>query len=249
MAKIFYRLVVLGLLLAPTPALSAPGDLAFNASDLEGAQGTSEDAQGSKLSPESAAKQQASSAIVWKPHVVGAPAERVGGAVRGSSDLATPMALVPNQLGLTSKSAPSLFWHLDGATPEGVEIVFTLVDEEGEIPLVETGLKPPTRAGVQRVRLADYGVELEPGQPYTWSVALVPDMEDRAQDRISLGLLQRTEMSGKLPSNAEEFAARGLWYDALEALSDAVDAEPENLNAQARRRSLLTQAGLTPGAD
>jgi hypothetical protein len=251
MAKIFYRLlVVLGLLLAPPPALSAPGDLAFNGSDLEGAPGTSEDDQGSKLSLEPAATRQASSTIVWNPGVVGAPAERVGGAVRGSSDLATPMVLVPNHLGLTASSAPSLFWHLDGATPEGVEIVFTLVDEEGETPLVETGLKPPpTRAGVQRVRLADYGIELEPGQPYTWSIALVPDMEDRARDRISLGLLQRTEISEKLPSDAEEFAAQGLWYDALEALSDAVDAEPENLNAQARRRSLLAQAGLTLGAD
>ncbi len=249
MAKIFYRLVVLSLLLAPTLALSSPGDLAFNGSDLEGVQGTSEDARGSKLSPEPSEKQQAGSTIVWKPRVVGAPAERVGGAVRGSRARATPMALVPNHLGLTSKSAPSLFWHLDAAAPDGVEIVFTLVDEEGEVPLVEAGLKPPMRAGVQRVRLADYGVELEPGQAYTWSVALVPDMEDRSQDRISLGLLQRTEMSGKLPSNADEFAARGLWYDALEALSDAVDAEPENLNAQARRRSLLTQAGLTLGAD
>jgi hypothetical protein len=247
--KKIYCFVIVGLMLAPTLALASPGDLAFNSSDLEGPEVPSRYPENSTLSAESAAKGKTGAAIVWKPRVVGAPAERVGGAVRGSSDLATPLALVPNHLALTSKPAPSLFWHLDAAAPEGVEIVFTLVDAVGEVPLVDTGLEPPVRAGVQRVRLVDYGIELEPGQPYTWSVALVPDMQDRARDRISMGQIQRTELSGKPPVNAEEFAARGLWYDALEALSDAVDADPEDVNAQARRRSLLTQADLALGAN
>ena len=249
MAKTIYCFVILGLMLAPALALASPGDLAFNTSDLEDAEVPSEYPEGSTHSAEPAAKGKTSAAIVWKPRVVGAPAERVGGAVRGSSDLATPLALVPNHLALTSRPSPSLFWHLDAAAPEGVEIVFTLVDEVGEVPLVETRLEPPVRAGVQRVRLADYGIELEPGQPYTWSVALVPDMQDRAKDRISMGLIQRTGMSGMPPANAEEFAARGLWYDALEVLSDAVDADPEDVNARARRRSLLTQADLALGAN
>ena len=107
--------------------------------------------------------------------VVAEGAERGGGAVRGSSDLANPMALVPNHLTLTLSPAPSLFWYLDGPAPDGVAIVFTLIDERGEAPRVESELAPPDRAGIQRVRLGDYGVALKLGQTYTWSVALVPD--------------------------------------------------------------------------
>jgi hypothetical protein len=102
---------------------------------------------------------------------------------------------------------------------------------------------------VQRVRLAEYAVELETGRSYAWSIALVPDMENRAKDRVSQGLIQRVLVSGKPPFEAQEFAARGLWYDALESLSDAVDAGPDQSEALARRRSLLTQAGIVMGAD
>jgi hypothetical protein len=185
--------------------------------------------------------------IVWKPRVVGAPGERVGGAVRGSKAPVNPLVLVPDNLALTLKPAPSLFWHLDAAALEGVKVIFTLVDETAEVPLVEAELAPPGRPGIQRVRLADYGVELEKERPYTWSIALVPDMNNRGRDRISQAVIQRTPISGEIPREATEFAARGLWYDALEALSDTIEAEPENAAARAQRRSLLAQAGIVIG--
>ncbi len=253
MVRMICGLAALGMIVCPLLAKSAPTLLAFSRTEL------GIEPEMSEMSEESARPEGAGRAggspkarptpIVWKPRVVGAPQERVGGAVRGSSDLANPMALVPNHLALTLSPAPSLFWHLDGPASDGVAIIFTLVDERGEAPLVESELAPPDRAGIQRVRLGDYGVALKLGQTYTWSVALVPDREDRSQDRISLGLIQRTQVTGAAPREAEEFAARGLWYDALEALSDAVDKTPEDAEALARRGSLLSQAGLLPGAE
>ena len=250
MARMVYVMAALSLIFCPVLAESASSRLAFNQAELQFDSEVSEQPAREKDKGEASASPTRSlSPIVWKPRVVGAPRERVGGAVRGSSDLVNPMALVPNHLALTLNPSPSLFWHLDGASPDGVAIVFTLVDEAGEIPLVESELARPDRAGIQRVRLADYGVALKPDQTYTWSVALVPNREDRSQDRVSLGLIRRTRVVGEAPTVAEEFAARGLWYDALEALSDAVDQAPSDAETRARRRSLLTQAALVPGAE
>jgi hypothetical protein len=72
-------------------------------------------------------------------------------------------------------------------------------------------------------------------------------MNNRGRDRISQAVIQRTPISGEIPREATEFAARGLWYDALEALSDTIEAEPENAAARAQRRSLLAQAGIVIG--
>ena len=202
-----------------------------------------------KGSPSVPSQERERAPIVWKPRVAGAPGGRVGGAVRGSSDLATPLVLAPANPGFTVRAAPSLFRQLDDATPEGVRIFFTLIDEKGEIPLVELELEPPSQAGIQRIRLASQGVELRLGEPYTWSIALVPDMENRALDRVSLGGIQRIADDGEIPLGARALAAEGLWYDALELLVDAVDANPGDPGALARRRSLLTQAGFVIGAD
>jgi hypothetical protein len=115
--------------------------------------------------------------------------------------------------------------------------------------LIEARLQPPARAGVNRVRLSDYGVELKEGEMYIWSIALVPDMANRARDQVSLGRLKHVSLDQEVPREAREFASRGFWYDALESLSDQVDADPQDRDARALRRSLLSQAGLEVGND
>ena len=187
--------------------------------------------------------------IIWRPNVVGAPSGRVGGAVRGTSAFPTPLALAPNHLALTLNGSPSLFWHLDAAAPENVTLVFTLINEANDLPLIESNLALPERSGVNRVNLADYGVELNEGDLYIWSIALVPDLENRARDQVTLGRLKRVSLDREVPSEAREFAARGYWYDALESLSNRIDSDPEDLEARALRRSLLRQAGLEVGRD
>jgi len=242
-------LLMTALLVVSLAALSARGEGLMKVAALETEMTTHSPAPSDDSLPPDKETDIALPPIVWKPRIAGAPGGRVGGAVRGSSDLATPLVLAPGNLAMTVKAAPSLFWHLDAAAPESVKILFTLIDTNAEAPLVEVELESPPGAGVQRVRLAEYAVELETGRSYAWSIALVPDMENRAKDRVSQGLIQRVLVSGKPPFEAQEFAARGLWYDALESLSDAVDAGPDQSEALARRRSLLTQAGIVMGAD
>lgn len=242
-------MIILGFIFAIQPHALADGREALEGADSPLGRGAGSQEPDSALSDESGRARVAAAPIVWRPNVTGAPSGRVGGAVRGTSAFPTPHVLAPDHLALTLKSTPSLFWHLDAAAPENVTIVFTLVDEAHDAPLVETQLELPARPGVNRVRLSDYGVELQEEALYTWSVALVPDTENRARDQVSLGRLKRVSLDRDVPREAREFASRGYWYDALESLSDQVDADPQDRDAQALRRSLLSQAGLEVGND
>ena len=46
---------------------------------------------------------------------------------------------------------------------------------------------------MQRLRLAEHGVRLAPGVQYRWFVALIPDADNRSQDVIASGSIQRIE--------------------------------------------------------
>jgi len=183
-------------------------------------------------------------AIVYKPPPRGAPRARVGGGVRGARALPTPLALVPEHVALTSQPSPSFYWHIDGAPDDGVRVFFTLIEDGGRKPLVEKELPRPQRAGIQRIRLRDYGVQLRPGVIYQWSVALVPDPSRRSHDLVALGYVERLSASSIDAGDARAQAEAGLWYDTIETLSDESAAGPKKEWATQKRDQLFRQVGL-----
>jgi hypothetical protein len=191
-------------------------------------------------------------AIVYQPPRRGSPERgKVGGGVRGGSRaLATPLALVPDHLAYTVNASPSIFWHVDGPV-DGARVFFSIVDEEDLDGLdFEVELESPTQAGIHRVRLSDLGITLAGDTEYHWYISVVPDMESRDRDRISDGYVSRIDeplLDGHDPV-ASTFAELGLWYDALESLSDAIDSDPADLELRVQRNSLLLQAGLEVAA-
>ena len=185
------------------------------------------------------------------PHYVpprrGAPHARAGGGSRGARALPTPTALAPPHLADTAVAQPSVFWHVDEGPVEGTHVFFTLNDEDSLDPLVETELPTPTSAGIQRVRLADLGVELAPEREYEWAISLIADPSRRSGDSLSVGYIRRSTgspVASLANPSADEFATHGLWYDALEAVSDEVDAAPGASAPRQRRNALLRQAEL-----
>ena len=181
--------------------------------------------------------------VVYRPPARGKPRSRVGGAVRGGgSSLPTPRALVPDHVGLTISRQPPLFWFLGAAPPANARVIFTLLDEAGIEPLVESILATPSRAGIQRFDLADERVELEAGREYEWSVAVVDSEQRGPGDTITSGWVLRIEVPDGLPAGADvrTLAAQGLWYDALAAASVATDGDDS-----LARDALLEQVGLS----
>jgi hypothetical protein len=157
--------------------------------------------------------------------------------------------LVPNHVGRTIARQPSLFWYVEALPEPDIEIVFTLIDDEGIDPLIETRLERPARAGIQRIDLAAFDASLEAGREYEWSVALIVNREQRTQDIITAGWIDRVEAPGGLvptsgAPSARAYAEHGLWYDALAAATDGVKAAPGDPEARRVRDALLLQVGL-----
>ncbi len=191
---------------------------------------------------------------VYKPPRRGAPApgRRVGGGTRGTNkSLPVISVLAPDHTGLTVQEQPALYWFASAVVDAPIEL--TVIDEKGIQPVLETRLAPPTQPGVQRVRLADYGIRLTAGERYQWSIALVLDPEHRSKDITAIGAIKRikrSEVKSTLTdvANTEapyRYADAGLWYDAVMAISDLIDAAPEDLDLRSQRAGLLEQVGLS----
>jgi hypothetical protein len=175
----------------------------------------------------------------------------VGGSTRGAGMMPILSALAPDHTGLTVQEQPSLFWYLAGATTYPVEL--TITEDRAIQPLIETRINGPIQPGVQRVRLADYGMRLAPGVPYRWFVALVVDPNSRSRDNIAGGTIERIALPAELRTKLARagkaqapniYAEAGLWYDALSAISDLLDAAPNDPLLRQKRASLLEQVGL-----
>jgi hypothetical protein len=80
-------------------------------------------------------------------------------------------ALAPERAGWTAEAQPTLYWHASEATSFPCE--FKLVREGHDEPLVRVQLPAPGAAGIQRIELSQYGVTLDEGASYRWSVTLV----------------------------------------------------------------------------
>jgi hypothetical protein len=173
-------------------------------------------------------------APAYQPPARGKPRGRVGGGTRGAgSTLPALTALVPDHTGETLAAQPSLFWNLAPLPPAGAKLVFVLTNEESIEPLIEAELARPAAAGIQRVDLATYGVELRTGLEYEWSVTLTMDPARRSRDLVTVGWIERVEPpDGLSTTDPAALGVAGFWYDAFAAA-------PAGL-----RQTLLRDAGL-----
>lgn len=182
-----------------------------------------------------------------------APQHRRGGGTRGDG-VAHPVIVVlaPSHTGLTLQAQPDLYWfttRLGTPTP----VVFTLLKGTDIAPALEVELPFPETAGIQKIHLAGYGISLEEGEEYQWSVALVPDPDHRSKDVVAMGAIKRIPWPGGLtpqpashtsPDAASVYASAGLWYDALMAVSYHLDGSRESTIWRSHRAALLDQVGL-----
>jgi hypothetical protein len=161
------------------------------------------------------------------PASIGAPRDRMIGAATRSARLPGPTlySLVPEHTGKTVSTQPSLFWYLDTLPSEDTPVYFTLTNEQQIDPIVEIQLSKVSEVGIQRVDLALHGIELERGTEYEWTVAVVVDPEQRANDVVTAGWVMVVNEPAGLEPSARSYAVHGLWYDAIAAASDDFRAD------------------------
>jgi len=190
---------------------------------------------------------------VYQPPKRGAPGGRVGGGTRGTTrEVFVLSVLAPDHSGLTTSEQPSLYWFISKETSLPVEL--TVMDPQGVQPILETRLPAPVTAGVHRIRLSDFNVHLAPGAAYRWFVSVVPDADRRSKDITAGGAIERVEMPEGLKAKVAQapksdlpsvYAEAGIWYDTVTAISELIEAAPQDQALHKQRTALLSQVGLT----
>jgi hypothetical protein len=163
--------------------------------------------------------------------------------------------LAPNHIAVTTQAHPSLFWFQ--SKPAKAKFELTVVEPKNPKPLISLASPDADKAGIHRIKLSRYKVELQPNVAYEWSVAIIPDPDNRSRDVIAKGVIKRTKSPPELGINLEKandveraaaYAAAGIWYDALDAISNAIEANPSDASLREARASLLKQVGLSQAA-
>jgi hypothetical protein len=180
--------------------------------------------------------------------------DSAGPAVRASSqsgapDVAVLQALAPERAGWTTEAQPTLYWHASERTRFPCE--FKLTRDGGDEPLVRVQLPAPASPGIQRIELSQFGVALDEGASYRWSVSLV-DLEQSGADR-AIGGIRRVAPPGtvraitdpaRAPERLDALERAGLWYDALDLVTRWIDRNPGAENLVARRNAMLARVGI-----
>jgi Domain of Unknown Function (DUF928) len=190
---------------------------------------------------------------VYTPPKRGAPGGRIGGGTRGiQREVFILSVLAPDHSGFTTSDQPSLYWFISNSTSLPVEL--TVMDPQGVQPILETRIPAPVQAGVHRIRLADYNIRLAPGAAYRWFVSVVPDADRRSKDIMTVGAIERVEMPEGLKAKVAQaaksdlpsiYAEASLWYDTIAAISEQIEAAPQDQALRKQRTALLAQVGLT----
>ena len=187
-----------------------------------------------------------------------------GGSRPKMAKLPSLYVLAPDHVGFTTQEQASLFWFQSGPAPKeaAARLEVTLVDPKNPKPLLKVGTALAEQsdggAGIRRIQLARHNVTLEAGVPYKWSVAIVSDVNSRSKDVLASGVIERIAAQPELAAaldqalpdgKAAAYASAGIWYDALAALSDRIDAAPADAALRRERADLLEQAGLKAAAE
>jgi hypothetical protein len=162
-----------------------------------------------------------------------------------------PVLLAPRHVGLTTRAQPTLYWYLAGDADAHLELMLTHPDAAE--PLLELRVPRPIRSGVHALSLAERSTTLEPGVVYEWVATLVPDPVRRWKDRVAYAAVERVTVAPELAAALDReggepayrvYAREGIWYDAIQDLSERIAGQPGDAHLRASRAALLEQVGL-----
>ena len=190
---------------------------------------------------------------VYRPPMRGSPVGRVAGGTRGIVDEYPHVlcVLTPDHKALTISEQPVLYWFVRELPQYPIEL--TVIADDAIYPILEKRLDPPSMPGINRIRLSDFGIKLRMNVVYRWYVAIVFDPKHRSKDILAWGAIEYQKASNKVLSElaaADKYkvpsilADLSIWYDAFEALTQLIEAQPDSIELRRQRASLLEQIGL-----
>jgi hypothetical protein len=161
--------------------------------------------------------------------------------------------LTPEQIGLTLQAQPTLFWYNSQSIATGVRV--SIVDDHSNETVLNTTVPGPIPPGIHGFPLKATTVRLAQNADYQWSVTAAVAMRNQSLNVVAGGMIRRIVpvgamrgISGNSPDAGSAYARLGVWYDALEAFSQAIQTAPQNRELHQLRGSLLEQVGLKEAA-
>lgn len=204
--------------------------------------------------------------LIYVPPSVGRPVRATGGATRdsslqrifagatGSTSLQRIFAFTPDHVGTTLTAQPVLYWYLDKKTDHQID--FALFRPDSGNSIAETTLGKKHEPGIHRVALADLGITLKPGIEYEWTIIVISDEKKRSKVLVATGWIElvvpsdelKAELAAADPEDRQFVLAKaGIWYDALDEISQQIDTSPDTMYLYAQFEALLKQVGFEPG--
>jgi hypothetical protein len=192
----------------------------------------------------------------------GLPGRRVGGGTRGecSNNAGRLMALVPeNNLALTQEAYPSILFYIP-QTSKPTTMEFVLQDDKQNLVYEKTfthnASNSQTGSGeIINLNLSD-SASLPPlvtGKTYHWYLSIICTPENRANDIVVHGWIQRVAIDSNLAKKLEQaslveranlYAKAGLWQDALVSLAELRYTQPSDTKLAASWTELLKSEKL-----
>jgi hypothetical protein len=197
------------------------------------------------------------SGFSYRPPMRGAPAARIGGGTRGiGASTLELVVLAPDHTGFTTKEQPTLYWY--ASEPVSAQLEVTLINDESIDPELEQVVVKTTKAGIQSFDLSQTKAKLALGIEYRWFISAIADENQRSNDVVASGTIQRIKPSKTLKKKidnatgntlASAYAEEGIWYDTIDELSRMIKKSPDNFQLIAQRSALLEQVGLQTAAN
>lgn len=181
--------------------------------------------------------------IVYNPPEEATGAVRRSGAGIRSAGKLVLNVLAPIHVGQVMHEQPRLYWASNVKVPKAR---FSLTENPfGKAQVVANKTVSAQDAGIHSVALADLDYKLKPGVLYQFTISADKMLASAVIKLVkpSAGVLNKITQANQtqLPS---VYAAEGLWYDAIDSLSQLIADEPHNVTYKAARRSLLEQVDL-----
>ncbi len=188
---------------------------------------------------------------------VGRPRRQEAAAVRGGCSNASEeklVALLPTtDPVLTVASYPTIFVSLPQTSAKQAE--FLLLDAKNGQVVYETTLTLPNEPGIVSISLPNNGniPPLKEGTSYHWYFSVICNPQDRADDVVAEGQIQRVQPSASLAAKLQSasprdraalYAEEGIWYDSVTTLAQLRRSSPNNTAIATDWTELLDSVGL-----
>jgi hypothetical protein len=171
------------------------------------------------------------------------------------------VALVPepepeSAFGLTNSERPTFWFYLPFAPRSQVteEVEFVLVDTETEKDIYQTTFTLQGTPGILGIPLPKNQPALAVGKQYRWALSYICQPQNRQEDIAIDGVVERVALDPTVSNQLQTaksdrdrilvYAENGLWYDALTALAQLYQSQPQDETLKADWFDLLKSVGL-----